>query len=220
MLQDLLTGRINLIEAVVFLGSLLIAVTVHEFSHAWMADRLGDPTAKLKGRLTLNPLAHLDPVGTILLLTIGFGWGKPVPVYPGNFRNPRKDEALVSAAGAGSNLLLAVILSLILRSTLYAPVSAALNLFAVIIAFLIRLNVMLAVFNLVPVSPLDGGAVLVGILPEDLAREVSLFLKKNGLLLLIILVFPLFGGSSLIFRIISPVINFLLSVLIPGSGII
>ena len=208
--------------------AIAIAITVHEAAHAWMADRLGDPTARLMGRLSLNPLVHYDPIGTTLLLITAFlsaygrfpfpfGWAKPVNFDPYNLKNPRRDSALISLSGPGANLALALILSIILR---IAPATfSPFNLAGIFLYFLITLNVALAIFNLIPVSPLDGGKILVGFLPERQAREVDLFLNRYGMVLLIFLIFP-FGGSSLLSLIISPLISFILKLLIPGNPII
>lgn len=190
--------------------ALLVAVTIHEFSHAFVAENLGDPTPRLKGRLTLNPLAHLDPIGTIMLLVAGFGWGKPVPIDPFNLREPKKDSALISLAGPISNLLLAFILSSILRLTGFP--AAITGLFVSII----YLNVALAVFNLLPIHPLDGFKIVEGILPDDLSRTWA-SLQSMGMLILIFLLLPGPGGSVLT-NIITPPINFLLKLLLPGSG--
>ena len=215
MLQDILSGQY------IWIIALLIAITIHEFSHALMADRLGDPTARLAGRLTLNPLAHLDPIGTIMILLVNFGWGKPVPFDPFNLRNPRQGSALISFAGPASNLLLALLLSILLRLTPLIP----LNIYAIVHPFtsllipIIVLNVSLAIFNLLPIHPLDGGKILVGILPEGSARNIEEFLNRNGTILLIILIFPFFG-TSLVAKIITPIIYFILSILIPGLSII
>lgn len=196
--------------------ALISAVTVHEFAHAWTAVRLGDPTPKLQGRLTLNPLAHLDPLGTLMLLLVRFGWGKPVQFDPFNLENPRRDAAVISLAGPASNLILASVLSIVLRfaQTPFSPFAGL----AVFIPPFIMLNVVLAIFNLIPVHPLDGGKILVGLLPPRDALKVDLFMQKYGIFILIILIFPLFGTSP-VFTIISPVINFLLGIYIPGTSL-
>lgn len=182
--------------------ALILAIDIHEFSHAWAAEHLGDPTPRLQGRLTLNPLAHLDPIGTILLVLVHFGWGKPVQFDPYNLRNPRRDSAIISLAGPTSNILFAVLLSGLLRVIPF-----------VFIQQLIVFNVVLAVFNLVPIHPLDGFKIVEGILPEDKAHEWH-ELERYGMIFLIFLLFPIFGGTAPIQRIISPVIDFILKFLL------
>jgi Zn-dependent protease len=205
------------------------AITIHEAAHAWMADRLGDPTPRLDGRLSLNPLVHYDPVGTTLLLVlvilralgfpvIPFGWAKPVVFDPYNLANPRRDAALISLAGPSANLILASILSLISRVSL-APFSPFSSLPNILYPFIV-LNVVLAIFNLIPIHPLDGGKILVGLLPPREARGADIFLNHYGLILLLFLIFPIFGGISAISLIISPLLNLFLRILVPGNPII
>lgn len=192
--------------------SLVIAITIHEFSHAWAAERLGDPTPRLMGRLTLNPLAHLDPLGTIMLLIARFGWGKPVQFDPFNLRNPRRDSAIISLAGPASNILLAIACSILMRLFITFPLIGVLQ-------PLIVLNVVLAVFNLVPIHPLDGFKIVGGILPEEYARQWA-ELEGYGMIFLIVLILPLGGGASPISQLISPVINVLLSIFLPPARFI
>ena len=214
---------------IIWLLAFALAISIHEAAHAWMADRLGDPTARLEGRLSLNPLVHYDPIGTTLLFVlvvmrafgapvIPFGWAKPVRFDPFNLKDPRRDSALISLAGPGANLIMACLFSVLLRLTSFpfSPLSGIGNL---AIPFII-LNVSLAIFNLIPVHPLDGGKILVGLLPENRARKVELFLDRYGTLLLFFLIFPTIRGSSPISLFISPIINFILAFLIPGSQII
>ena len=196
---------------ILWLLALFIAITIHEFSHALVADRLGDPTPRLMGRLTLNPLAHLDTLGTLMLLLFRFGWGKPVQFDPFNLKNPRRDAALISLAGPTSNLLLALILSILVRTPVVPPF---------LIQFLlpiIILNIMLAIFNLMPIHPLDGFKIVQGLLPEDQAREWAT-LERYGFLFLLLLIFPI-GGKSLLFSILDPVINFLLYLFLGKTGL-
>jgi len=185
--------------------ALIIAVTIHEFSHAFIADKLGDPTASLEGRISLNPLKHLDPIGTLMLLIFRFGWGKPVPFDPFNLRHPKRDSALIALAGPTSNLILASLLSIILKLS-------ALPLLALLIPVII-MNINLAIFNLLPIPPLDGSKILYGILPLSWAEEFNAFMKDYGILLLILLILPI-GGSSLAINLILPVINFITNLLL------
>lgn len=205
--------------------ALIIAITIHEFSHAYWADRLGDPTPRLQGRLSLNPLRHLDPLGTLMLIIARFGWGKPVVFDPFNLRHPRRDAAIISLAGPAANLILAFISSVLLQIlfSYRLPVlsSSSVLLFTLITLLkpIIILNVVLAVFNLIPIHPLDGFKIVGGILPPDKAREWYQ-LESYGMIFLLFLIFPIFGGVSPISRLISPVINFILSLLLPTPAII
>lgn len=207
--------RTNPILFVVSAAALLVAITVHEFAHAFAADRLGDPTPRLQGRLTLNPLAHLDPLGTLLMLLIRFGWGKPVQFDPYNLEKPRRDSAIIALAGPFSNLILASIFSLMLRA-IATPYSSLATLAPILSQFILY-NVLLAVFNLIPIHPLDGGKILVGLLPPHDAHAVDRFLNRYGLILLIFAIFPIFGGISLITTFISPIVGFLLKIYLPAS---
>lgn len=197
-----------------WLVALMVAITIHEFAHAYAADRLGDPTPRVQGRLTLNPLAHLDPLGTLMLLIARFGWGKPVQFDPFNLRHPRRDAAIISLAGPVSNILLATLLSVVLRVSLTTD---AAMLAYVLLQPVIILNVFLAVFNLVPIHPLDGFKIVEGILPPEYARQWH-ELEPYGMIFLLFMVFPVFGGTAPVSRLISPVISFLLSLLLPGTG--
>lgn len=196
-----------MVETLYFLFGLIIAITIHEFAHALIADRLGDPTPRAQGRLTLNPLAHLDPVGTVMLLLFRFGWGKPVIFDPYNLAHPRRDAGIISLAGPVSNLLLATVLALVLR---FLPLP---QLFAPFFYLTILMNITLAVFNLIPVYPLDGEKILAALLPRDLAYEYQTVMSRYGTIILIFMILPLFGTSPII-SLISPIIGFLSHLLI------
>jgi len=193
--------------------ALLVSVTIHEFSHAFVADRLGDPTPRTEGRLTLNPLAHLDPIGTIALLLFRIGWGKPVPIDQFNFRNPRRDAAIVSLAGPLSNIIVAIILSLLIRLPFFQ-----IPLLITFFYTLIIISIGLAIFNLLPIPPLDGSHIFLGLLSPRVAAEWEQALSQYGLLILIFILFPFFGNQPLVNIIILPIINFILGLLLPGFG--
>lgn len=207
---------------IILLPAFLFSLAIHEAAHAWMSDRLGDPTARLSGRLSLNPLVHLDPWGTllpfILILTgspIIFGWGKPVPFDPFNLKNPRRDSALISLSGPVANIILAGFLVLIIRLSSLFLGTTGLLIQAILVPIII-LNLTWAFFNLTPIHPLDGGKVLVGFLPQGLASQVDDFLQQYGLILLIFLIFP-FAGASPLVRIIAPLIRLVLNLLLPST---
>ncbi len=181
----------------------------------------GDPTPRLQGRLTLNPLAHLDPIGTILLILVRFGWGKPVQFDPFNLRNPRRDSALISIAGPVSNMIMATIISILLLVLfrIPAPGSLTIMIISALLQQIIVMNVVLGIFNLVPIHPLDGFKIVEGILPEEQAREWH-GLERYGIIFLIFLLFPIFGGTAPIIKIISPVISGILNILLPSSPLL
>ncbi len=203
--------QINPAVALAFIVGLILAITIHEFAHALVAYRLGDPTAKLAGRLTLNPTAHLDPIGTLALLLLGFGWGKPTPFDPFNLRNIKRDSALISFAGAASNFLLATLISVpYLVAYFSGNLSPAINSIYEVISIVIWINLILGVFNLIPVHPLDGFKVLAGLLPRDWYRDF-IQTERYGIFILLLL---LVTGS--IGRILLPLVSRLFSLLIPG----
>ncbi|MCA9929368.1 MAG: site-2 protease family protein [Anaerolineales bacterium] len=181
---------------------LLVAFTIHELSHAVTADRLGDPTPRRMGRITLNPLAHLDPFGTIMLLISGFGWAKPVMVNPNNLRgNPRTSMAIVAAAGPISNLIMAVVFALPVRLGLVGLSFGSQGTFPTIDSLFfefIWINLILMFFNLIPVPPLDGSKILFGILPPEMAYRLRP-LEQYGFLILMGLIFilPMLGFDVL-----------------------
>ncbi len=211
VIQSFLVGR-SIAQMVAFALVLVVAFSVHEFAHAWVAYQLGDPTAKNQGRLTLDPRKHLDVLGSMMVLAVGFGWAKPVPVNPYNLRNgPKAGMAMVAVAGPLSNLLLAIIAAIPLRSGLigaYYTSNYLPNPQQLFYTF-IWLNVVLLVFNLLPIAPLDGFKVVAGLLPYP-ASESFRKLESAGPLILLLLVF--FGGSVFTSLIVGPT-NFVVGLL-------
>lgn len=193
----------------IILFGLIISITIHEFSHAFMADKLGDPTPRMQNRLTLNPLAHLDPVGTLALILTSFGWGKPVQFDPYNLKDPTRDAALVSFAGPASNLLMATLLALLSRSHVLGT-----GIIAFAVTQVAVINIVLAIFNLVPIHPLDGDKILVAFLPKHLAAEYEDIMHRYSLVILIALIFPWYQGHSPISFLISPVIDLVTKILL------
>lgn len=195
--------QLNLIQQVaVWALPVLFAITVHEVAHGWVAKQLGDPTALMLGRLTLNPLKHIDPIGTVLvpliLIVAGgviFGWAKPVPITAENLRHPKRDMALVAAAGPVSNLVMAFIWALIMKLALILPDS--LMALALPLTYMggagITINVLLMVLNLLPVPPLDGSRVVAGFLPDPLAWKFSRIEHYGLIILLLLMVSGLLG---------------------------
>ncbi|MET1181519.1 site-2 protease family protein [Peribacillus simplex] len=172
--------------------SLLIAFTVHEFSHAYVAYKFGDPTAKNEGRVTLNPISHLDPIGTLLILIAGFGWARPVPVNRFHFKNPKLAGVLVSFAGPFSNLIVAILGFLIFYGLLAAGVGPDLPFFVEpFLKILINLNVLLFVFNLIPLPPLDGYRIVQDLVSADLRAKMTQYEQYGSLIFLILIITPL-----------------------------
>jgi Zn-dependent protease len=206
-------------KMIISVPPLILAITLHEVSHGYVAYRLGDPTAKLMGRLTLNPIKHVDPVGTVILplimVAMGgiiFGYAKPVPINPANFSNPRKGMAISAAAGPITNVLLAILSSLILVLIIGplmsvfqgSAINAALTPLALMLQFSVSINIFLAALNLMPILPLDGGRVLTGFLSHRQAAAYSK-IEPYGFMILIALIFTGIAGFF-----IYPVVNILL----------
>lgn len=198
---------------IIYLIALLVAIAIHEFSHALAADYLGDPTPRLQGRLKLNPLVHIDNMGMLFLLLFGFGWGKPVEFDPYNLKHPRRDAAVISIAGPLSNLILASLLSVLLRLFIYFDLDYLTTIGMFIFIPVIRLSIILGVFNILPIHPLDGFKIVGGILSEENAREWY-GLQRYGIFFLLLMILPI-GGTSMLTRILIPIVSFITNLLLP-----
>jgi len=191
--------------AIGFIGALVVSITIHEFAHAWAATKLGDPTPEYEGRLTLNPLAHMDPLGTIFLLLVGFGWGKPVPINPNYFRS-KNDQLKVAFAGIIANLVFAAILAIPLRLNLLEGHAINTSPVLVILDMVIQLNILLASFNILPIPPLDGSYLVEYFLDE--AAKLQYQYVGPYILIGVLLLDRLFG-TSIILAVMNPIMNFL-----------
>ncbi|MDD2308280.1 MAG: site-2 protease family protein [Desulfuromonadaceae bacterium] len=202
----------------------MLAIVCHEVSHGYVAWRFGDPTARMLGRLTLNPLKHIDIVGTLMIFFIGIGWAKPVPVVFENLRNPKRDMIWVAVAGPVTNLLLATVSALLLRGLVAygnpavpgSPLAMLVEPLVLMLAFSVYINLLLAIFNMIPVPPLDGGRVLSGLLPYRQAALLSR-IEPYGMIIIIALVF----FTNMFSYIISPVLGVGVQLLAgPQSGLV
>jgi Zn-dependent protease len=206
---DLLTSApaefVRLLIMVAF--GLIIAITVHEFSHAYVAHLRGDETARMHGRVSLNPLAHLDWMGTLMLFVAGFGWGKPVPVDSNNLRAPvRLSWAAVSVAGVFSNLLLAAVISLPIRLGL---VGYPFGNFGTLLAYMVQINIVLAVFNLIPFPPLDGFNILSAALPANIMRPLVPVMRWGPFILFGLILIDNFSRTNVLATVIGWPVNHL-----------
>ena len=204
------------IEKLMILPGILIGLSFHEFGHAYVSTKLGDPTPKLQGRVTINPMAHIDPVGMVCLLLCGFGWGIPVQINPSYYKNRRRDEILVGFAGVAMNLILAIIFSLLVRVAVIVYQSTGseiASIFYEILLNVVMINVVLMVFNLLPVPPLDGFGIVTNLFN---LQKYSWYEKyyQYGYFILIFMV--LIGWVS---TILTPVMNLIMRLLSPIMGV-
>jgi Zn-dependent protease len=212
----------QIIEATIVLAMfLLVAFPIHEFAHAFAAFQLGDGTARLMGRLTIDPRAHFDPTGALLLAVSlfffggGIGWAKPTPYNPMNLRGGRWGEAIVSAAGPISNLILALAAALPLRYMIATNMAADVPLLFGTLLLFVKINLLLMVFNLIPIPPLDGSKVLFAFLDPRTAWRVRPVLEQYGLVILFgAMLLPIFGGQTLIGLVFNEIFNPLISIIV------
>ena len=198
--------------------ALVVVIAIHEAAHGFVALKLGDPTAKAHGRVTLNPLAHLDVLGTLMLFMVGFGWGKPVPVNPANFKNPVKDSALVSLAGPASNFLTALILSI--------PINYFSGILPIwldtLLITIFDLSILLGIFNLLPFPPLDGSKIFALFVPKNKQAAYFRFLEKNQASFLIFLILDIViirrvFGFSILWMVIGNLFTIVRSIILLGG---
>ena len=216
------TNQIDLYSTVISLPGLIIALSLHEFAHAWMAVKLGDPTPKMQGRLNVNPLSHMDPIGTICLLFAHFGWGKPVQINPTNFEKPEKDSAKVALAGPVMNFILAIISSILYAVLIVCAVNfggayivgntiqytTVWNTLLDIVYYAMLLNLGLCIFNLLPFPPLDGSKIFRAVL-KGKAKEILYTLERYSMIIIMIL-FATNAASYIISPIVEAIYNYVL----------
>jgi Zn-dependent protease len=219
---------------ITFSSALLFALSVHEFGHAFIAYKLGDRTAKISGRLSLNPIRHLDPLGSLMFLLVGFGWGKPVPVDIVALNNSLRDLAFVSLAGPASNFLFALFLGLFARffsipilpfsyaldpQFIYINITNPLVWLGSFLSFSIVYNIVLGTFNLIPLAPLDGSKILIGVSPRKFLPQIFILERYGPFVLMVLVGLDLFFGVSTIWRIVFPPV-YLFSQVVVGYSLI
>lgn len=200
------------LHTLLIIPGVIVGISFHEFAHGWAALKMGDPTAKFQGRLTVNPAAHIDPVGFVALMFCGFGWGRPVEVNPSNFKNRRKGEIIVSLAGVVMNLIIAVITGFVLKFIFMAggatfADSQLGDIIVTILIYVIQINLVLMIFNLIPVPPLDGFTVVTEIFNLRFTNTYYTMIRYGSIILLALI---LFGVTS---KIITPGVSFFMNLI-------
>ncbi len=200
------------LSTILIIPGVIIGISFHEFAHGWVAYKLGDPTPKFQGRLTVNPISHIDPIGLVALMLAGFGWGVPVEINPSNFKNRRRDELLVSVAGVVMNLIIAVLFGVIMKIVLMAAgyqfiMSSMGNIIWTILLYVIQINLVLMIFNLIPVPPLDGFSIVTELFN---VKHTQLYytIYNNGFFILMLLI--LFNITD---RILTPGVMFFMNLI-------
>jgi len=198
---------LDLQTILLFAPGFILGLTFHEVAHGWVADKLGDPTARQAGRLTLNPMAHLDPIGSLMLVFAGFGWARPVPVNPFNLSRPQRDMLWVALAGPVANLLFALGLGILFQIFLKGQFMRELfdsSVLTLVVLMGVRINVILAIFNLLPIPPLDGSRILAGLVPPSWNTGYEGFERMGPFLLLGLILLGNFAGVPIFHYLIEP----------------
>jgi Zn-dependent protease len=198
------------LEYLLAVPAVLFAITIHEYAHGWVAEKFGDPTARLMGRLTFNPLAHLDPIGALMLILVRIGWAKPVPVNPYNLKNPRRDMIWISLAGPVTNLAAALVLGTLVRVIVAtgADLGGPMTPVMLLLVFGVVIDVALAIFNFIPIPPLDGSKVVAGLLPLRWAYQYLKYERYGPIVLIGLILIGQLTGVSILGRLITPALGF------------
>jgi Zn-dependent protease len=195
---------------VILIPVIIFALSFHEFSHGWMAYRYGDPTAKNVGRLTLNPMAHLDVFGSLALYLMGFGWAKPVPVDPRYLANPKRDMMWIALAGPISNLIVALVSGILLSVLLRIGLIGSQSPLLMVLIMSLQINLVLAIFNFIPIPPLDGSRILGGLIPYKYQNELAKFEYYGPRVLMGLIILSMFTRFNIFSVIISPIMTIFL----------